>query len=263
MKGVSLKSLYKNTPNYIDTTKNDNAVSEKFTKEYEPPVNIISDENIIKYPANLESNKEQSIEYVEKYSGKKRRELMGTYQKGKKFFPKITEVLKRYQLPQELKVLIALESGFNANAVSSQGAVGYWQITDKVAKHYGLRISNAGNTEDAGKIDDRRNLSKSTVCAAKYFRDRRANFNNDLLLMVASYNGGIGTVWNAIKKYGKPDADFWDIKKYLPAETRNFVMNFITLNVIFENYEKFAKNQLVFAPALANNQVNKITPENF
>ncbi len=28
------------------------------------------------------------------------------------------------------------------------------------------------------------------------------------------YNGGIGTVWKAIKKYGKPDADFWDIKKY-------------------------------------------------
>jgi len=75
-------------------------------------------------------------------------------------------------------------------------------------------------------------------------------------LMVASYNAGLGNVKKAMKKYGKPDADFWDIKKYLPAETRNFVMNFITLNVIFENYEKFVKKQLVFSPALADNRVN-------
>jgi hypothetical protein len=66
-----------------------------------------------------------------------------------------------------------------------------------------------------------------------------------------------------MKKYGKPDADFWDIKKYLPAETRNFVMNFITLNVIFENYENFAKNQLVFAPELVNNQPAYTTPNIF
>jgi membrane-bound lytic murein transglycosylase D len=161
--------------------------------------------------------------------------------------------------------LIALESGFDANAVSKQGAVGYWQITDKVAKQYGLQIVKAKDTAAIrlNKKDDRKNLSKSTLCAAKYLRDRRSNFNNDLLLMVASYNAGVGTVWNAMKKYGKPDADFWDIKKYLPAETRNFVMNFITLNVIFENYEKFAKNELVFAPAWVDNKSTYTTPNVF
>ncbi len=262
VKNVSFKSFYTNTPNYNDTTKSDKSIPANFTREYEPP---ISDVSSIKYPANLQDNMEQSLGYIAKYSSKRRHELIKTYKKGKKYFPQITEVLKRYKLPQELKVLIALESGFNANAVSKQGAVGYWQITDKVAKQYGLQIVKAKDTAAIrlNKKDDRKNLSKSTVCAAKYLRDRRSNFNNDLLLMVASYNAGIGTVWNAMKKYGKPDADFWDIKKYLPVETRNFVMNFITLNVIFENYENFAKNQLVFAPELVNNQPAYTTPNIF
>ncbi len=47
-------------------------------------------------------------------------------------------------------------------------------------------------------------------------------------------------------KTGKINPCFWDIKKYLPAETKSYVMNFIALNVIFSNYDKFISNQLVF-----------------
>ena len=67
-------------------------------------------------------------------------------------------------------------------------------------------------------------------------------------LVAASYNCGVGNVWNAMRQSGKANPSFWDIKNYLPAETRAYVMNFITLNVIFNNYEKFAKNTLTFAP---------------
>ena len=261
VKNISYKSLYKDTANYIDTTKLDNSSSANFTSEYESSINEVN----IKYPANLQDHRAQSLKYIEKYSDKNRRELIHTYQRGKKYFPKITEILKRYQLPQELKVLIALESGFNANAISKAGAVGYWQIMDGVAKQYGLQIVKAKDTAAIRlkKKDDRKNLSKSTVCAAKYLRDRRSNYNYDLLLMVASYNAGTGTISKAMKKYGKPGADFWDIKKYLPAETRNFVMNFIALNVIFENYDKFVKKQLVFSPVLVNIQANNNSRDSF
>ena len=51
-----------------------------------------------------------------------------------------------------------------------------------------------------------------------------------------------------MEKTGKENPDFWDIKKYLPAETRTYVMNFITLNVLFHNYEKFSDNTLSFKP---------------
>ena len=49
-----------------------------------------------------------------------------------------------------------------------------------------------------------------------------------------------------MKSSGKTNPDFWDIKKYLPAETQSYVMNFITLNVLFHNYDLFAKDKLNF-----------------
>ncbi len=66
--------------------------------------------------------------------------------------------------------------------------------------------------------------------------------------MVASYNCGIGNVWNAMSASGVTDPGFWDIKDLLPAETQSYVLNFIALNVIFHNYEKFADNTLSFKP---------------
>ncbi len=216
----------------------------------------------INYPLSLEKNREQSIDYVEKVSNKKRDYLIHTYSKGKNYFPKVAAILKRYNLPQELKVLIALESGFNPNALSGAGAVGYWQIMDAVAQEYGLTISNAEKEKTKNKIrDDRKNLLKSTVAAAKYLKDRCLNLNNDLLLMVASYNCGVGKVRSAINKSGKSNADFWDIKKYLPAETRNYVMNFIALNVLFNNYEKFANKTLLFTPIQQKIQIAVPVPE--
>lgn len=200
------------------------------------------------YPQSLLNHMDESLEYVQKFSDKQRNYLLRIHQKGKSYFPKVAAVLKRYHLPQELKVLIALESGFNSNAVSSAGAVGYWQFMDAAAKEYGLNIIDAKDTSAVRlkKKDDRKNFTRSTYAAAKYLQDRRKNLDNDLLLMVASYNCGIGNVWQAMKKSGKTNPDFWEIKKYLPAETRSYVMNFIALNVVFNNYEAFVKNKMIF-----------------
>ena len=143
--------------------------------------------------------------------------------------------------------------------MSKAGAVGYWQIMDEVAREYGLKYvprhaavkkvkgKKVGKKAAPGR-DDRKNFNKSTYAAARYLKDRSRNLNNDLLLMVASYNCGVGNVWDAMKKTGLAEPDFWDIKEYLPAETQAYVMNFITLNVIFHNYEKFANNTLLFTP---------------
>jgi len=49
-----------------------------------------------------------------------------------------------------------------------------------------------------------------------------------------------------MERCGKKNPDFWDIKNYLPQETQAYVMNFITLNVVYSNYDKFLKNKMVF-----------------
>jgi membrane-bound lytic murein transglycosylase D len=172
-----------------------------------------------------------------------------------------------------------LESAYNGNAVSKAGAVGYWQFMDAVAKEYGLKYvprqtkfetvvvkkiikrkgrkiiierkekvkKNIAHTKQKGKqVDDRKNFNKATIAAARYLRDRRVNLDDNWLLVVASYNCGVGNVWNAMEKCGKENPTFWDIKKYLPEETKAYVMNFIALNVIYNNYDKFLKNNMIF-----------------
>ncbi len=215
------------------------------------------------FPEVLSGSEDEAKDYIEKFSVNRRAYLIRTYNRSKKYFPKVTTVLNKYNLPHELKVLLALESAFNGNAVSKAGAVGYWQIMDEVAKEYGLKYSPNQHVakktalkkvvakkgkKAAPARDDRKNFNKSTYAAARYLKDRSRNLNNDLLLMVASYNCGVGNVWEAMKRTGKTDPDFWDIKNYLPAETRAYVMNFIAMNVVFHNYEKFTKNTLLFTP---------------
>lgn len=237
----------------------------------ETPVVVIKEANVI-YPDLLCGNEEQSLDYVEKFSAKRRDYLIRTYNKGKKFFPKAAAILAKNNIPNEFKVLLALESAFNANAVSRAGAVGYWQIMDEVAREYGLKYARRMSAAEKRREiklakalakkehkkfrpliikDERKNFDKSTYTAARYLRDRCRNLDNDYLLVVASYNCGVGNVWKAMEKTGKDNPDFWDVKSYLPAETRSYVMNFIALNVIFNNYDKFASNTLCFKPIVA------------
>ncbi|MDQ6763374.1 MAG: lytic transglycosylase domain-containing protein, partial [Bacteroidota bacterium] len=195
----------------------------------------------VAYPASLQDHRLQTKAYIKAYSENKRNYIIHIFNKGKKFFPKAIAILEKYDVPVELQMLPVLESEFNANAVSNAGAVGYWQFMGELAREYGL---NTG-----GKSDERRNFTKSTIAAAKFFRDQLDYFNDDILLAVSAYNCGPGRVRSSMKKSGKSDPDYWDIKKYLPAETRRFVMNFISLNVISANYAKFIDRKLNFSEA--------------
>ena len=123
-----------------------------------------------------------------------------------------------------------------------------WEKEDKKKKDDKVKLVKVPVVKPVAIKDDRKNFNKSTYAAARYLKDRSRNLDNNLLLMVASYNCGVGNVWNAMKRTGKANPDFWDIKTYLPAETQTYVMNFITLNVVFSNYEKFTNNTLMFTP---------------
>jgi membrane-bound lytic murein transglycosylase D len=250
-----------------------NEIETKTTISY-----VTREANII-YPSVLQGNEEQSLEYIEKFSKNRRDYLIRTYKKSKKYFPKVATILRKYGLTKEYQVLLPLESAFNGNAVSGAGAVGYWQIMDFVAQEYGLNYQRQLSAEEKKKLeeekllaaatgtvitekkvviqDDRKNFTKSTNAAARYLRDRTRNLGNDILLIVASYNCGIGNVYKAKQKTGLSNPTFWDAKKFLPAETQAYVMNFITLNVLFNNYQKFESNSLSFKPV----KVKVITEE--
>lgn len=248
--------------------------------------NVVTEKKVVlkkanvQYPALLEDEQEHFVAYVEKFAMNRRAYLVRMHTKGKQFFPKASSILQQYKVPAEFRVLMALESAFNGNAVSTAGAVGYWQLMDDVAKEYGLKIianqKKEANTKKVASTkttvkstkptdkkkaavatDERKHFSKSTHTAARYLRDRMKNLQNDWLLVAASYNWGVGNVWNALDRSGKKNPTFWDIKDKLPAETQAYVMNFIALNVIFLNYEQFAKNQLCFKDEEVPAKVNE------
>ena len=204
---------------------------------------LVRNPHRVVYPVMLADEREKSEGYVKQYSRKEREYIIHMFNKGRKFFPQATAIFDKYDVPDELQMLPALESNFNGNAVSRAGAVGYWQFMSELAGEYGLRTS--------GKYDERKNFTKSTIAAAKFFRDQIDYFDGDMLLAVAAYNCGPGRVASDMKRSGKKNPTFWDVKKYLPQETRLFVMRFIALNVIAENYDNFRKGHLNFEePAL-------------
>lgn len=97
---------------------------------------------------------------------------------GQNLFPKVATVLKKYDLPEELKILLTLESAYNANAVSCAGAVGYWQIMDEVAKEYGMKYIARVSKAEKRELSKLKNSKKGKpVKALAKLKDDRKNFN--------------------------------------------------------------------------------------
>jgi membrane-bound lytic murein transglycosylase D len=166
---------------------------------------------------------------------KKTNYIQSIYNLGKKYFPKVNKIFSKFNLPEELNVLLPIESFFNKNCISSAGAVGYWQFMDVTAKEFGLKTDSAN--------DERKDFKKSTRAAAKYLR-MHYNILHDWYLTVAAYNCGLGNVRKAIAKSGNTNAGFFEIKQFLPKETRNYVMKYIAMNLIYKNYRSYCNKQL-------------------
>lgn len=154
---------------------------------------------------------------------------------GTKYFPKVNKIFAKYNVPKELNVLLAIESFFNKNCVSSAGAVGYWQFMNQTALEYGLSIDSAN--------DERKDFKKSTIAAAKYLKNNYAVLK-DWFLTVASYNCGLGNVKKAISKSRKSSPSFFDIKAFLPKETQNYVLKYIGLNLMYKNYNLYISQKM-------------------
>ncbi len=167
-------------------------------------------------------------DFVRKYMEVHNRTLSSVQGNSATPFSVIDNVLEKKNLPKELKYLAVIESALNRNAVSHAGAVGPWQLMETTARMMGLAVNR--------KVDERRDLQKSTAAATKYLELLYSQLN-DWLLVIAAYNSGPTPVQRAIARTGS--RNFWDIKEYLPRETQGHVLAFIATASIFENLSKF------------------------
>ncbi len=155
--------------------------------------------------------------YIDLYTVRKRKLLAKVLTLSKLYFPTIEEIFDREGIPLEMKYLAVIESALNHAATSPVGAAGMWQFMAPTGNMYGLKTTS--------NLDERRDFIKSTEASVMYFKNSYRVYG-DWLLVIASYNCGMGNVNKAIRKSGGKRS-FWEIMPYLPRETRGYVPAFI------------------------------------
>jgi membrane-bound lytic murein transglycosylase D len=171
----------------------------------------------------MEELNPMAVSFVEDYMGKFGKKMDEVKANGKPYFDMMDEVLAQHGLPKELKYIAVIESFLKPNARSGAGAVGPWQFMPATARNMGLRVSS--------KVDERRDVVKSTHAASRYLTSLYGIYG-DWLLVIAAYNGGPGNVDAAIRKSGT--RDFWKLQQFLPLESRNHVKKFIATHYMME-----------------------------
>lgn len=150
------------------------------------------------------------------------------------YFPWIEEYLQKSNLPEDLKYIPIVESGFQ-NLTSSAGAGGFWQLMPATARGVGLNITESS--------DEREDFYKSTRAACQALTDNYRMIRNrykisSWVLTAAAYNFGIGRIFNAIQSQGT--SDYFSMN--LNPETAAYVYKIIAVKELFEYPEYYMKD---------------------
>ena len=200
--------------------------------EYENKDTEESDKNEI----SLEYDEEILDKWMTIYTtGKGKERVKTALERSGKYSKMIQEILKEYDLPQELQYLPIIESLFNNNTVSRAKAVGLWQIMAHRGRALGLQINYW--------IDERKDPVKATRAAAKYLKQLYAMFN-DWHLALAAYNRGEYGIIKDLKFSNAPSALEMSKRKAIPKETQNYVPQFIVAIKIAQNPQEYGFEDL-------------------
>lgn len=168
------------------------------------------------------------------------------HRQAEKWFPIIEPILKQYGIPADFKYMPLVESGLQGGT-SPKGASGHWQFMPQTARDFGLKVND--------EIDERQNIRKSTIAAAKYLKALYHEFDS-WTLAAAAYNVGEGRLKRQMLKQNQDNY----FKMKLNRETASYVYKLISMKEIIENpgrygYEKKASSLL----ANANESTKKST----
>lgn len=150
------------------------------------------------------------------------------HRQAEKWFPIIEPILKQYGIPSDFKYVPLVESGLKGGT-SPRGASGYWQFMPETARDFGLKVN--------GGIDERNNIRKSSIAAAKYIRSLYHEFNS-WTLAAAAYNIGEGSLKRQILKQSQDN--YYKMK--LNRETASYVYKLISMKEIIENPTRYGYN---------------------
>ena len=166
--------------------------------------------------------------HLQFFQGRGRVHMERWLKNASKYFPVVKPILIEEGVPEEIAFLSMVESGANPLARSWARAVGMWQFMKGTGHLYGLRSTYW--------YDERRDFEKATRAAARHMKDLYEEFG-DWYLAMAAYNSGAGRVYSGIRRTGT--TDFWEMRRRLPRETRNYVPTYIATALIAMNPEAY------------------------
>lgn len=172
-----------------------------------------------------------AVERYITYFSTTKKDLFGAWLKRKRLYePLVTRILRQYNLPEDLIYLAMIESGFNPRAHSPKDADGPWQFVAETGRRYGLTVNHW--------VDERRDIEKSTVAAARYLQQLFEQFDC-WYLAAAAYNAGENRIDRLVRRHDTKD--FWQLSTYntLPPETRDYVPQLIAVAIISKDPRKY------------------------
>lgn len=226
--------------------------AEKYDVKFERVENSVGlkneDVGVIEGSEEIKYEKNDAVkEYLEFFSNTQRGRgfVDKTLYRSGKYFPTMRKILRYHGVPEDLVFLSVQESGLNPTIVSKAGAVGMWQFMSTTGAAYGLY--------NDGYRDDRRDFEKATDAAARHLKDLYRSFG-DWFLAFGAYNAGPGRITGAISKANSNN--YWEIRNYLPGETKNYVPSILALSYIFRNPAEYGFKNVEYASPLAFDRMN-------
>ena len=162
----------------------------------------------------------------------------------------IEQALRDAELPEDLVWLVAIESGFNPQAISPKGAAGLFQFMPETGDRYGLLRSEL--------VDERLSITRSTRAGVTHLRDLFEHYKQwDLAL--AAYNFGAERLDEALARLaerrgpraaGKP-VELKDLveARLVPGETASFVPQVQAFAIVAANRGRFDVDDLDPVPS--------------
>lgn len=162
----------------------------------------------------------------------------------------ITQQVSERGLPGEIALIPFVESSFDPGARSHRGAAGLWQFMPGTGDALGL-VRN-------GSYDGRLDVVTSTEAALDYLEMQADQwYEGDLMLSLAAYNAGAGTVNNAQRQVQNQglSGEYWELS--LPYETMQYVPKLKAIATIINDPEKYGVSlpEIHIDPAFAKVQL--------
>src|SRR5690606_39966931 len=172
-------------------------------------------------PLGDQGIEEKMMHSLREYSYANRRSHR-LHRKAKPALNRVAAILRSHGVPEDFKYIPLVESGFASGTTSHRGASGYWQFMPATARSFGLRVDNV--------TDERQDIEKSTIAAAKYLKALYREFNS-WTLVAAAFNIGEGRLRRAIDR--QHEDNYFRLK--LNKETGSYVYKLISMKEIIEH----------------------------